>query len=247
MNENINKNYQYSIITILVLFLGLASFSVYNFFNNSVSSNQITVSGTFSKDINNQIATFTINTNGEDANKEKAETINSNKVNKVKEAIKQFNIDEKDITTQNYSSYRKIEYYTENGISKSRETNWVFNQSIRITIKDISKVNEIVKSLNATESEIVGPSYSLDIVDIDDKEVYVKAFEKAKEKAENLANSSGRKLGRVVNIVESSTSAGDFISVPMLTRQGGGGAGGPEIPAGSSKIQKTLIVIFELK
>jgi len=246
MNENINKNYQYSIITILVLFLGLTSFAVYNYFNNSVSSNQITVSGTFSKDINNQIATFTINTNGEDESKEKAESINSEKIKKVKEVLNQFSLDEKDITTQNYSSYRKIEYYTEGGVQKSRETTWIFNQSLRVTIRDVKIVNEIVRSLNSTESEIIGPSYSLDIVDIDDKEVYVKAFEKAKEKAENLANSSGRKLGRVVNIVESNSSTPDFYPVPMLSRQAGGG-GGPDIPAGSSKISKTLIVIFELK
>lgn len=245
MNENINKNYQYSIITILVLFLGLSSFAVYNYYNNSVSSNQITVSGTYSKDINNQIASFIININGEDESKEEAEQINSEKFNKIKEVLSPFGIDEKDITTQNYNSYRKIEYYTENNVQKSRETNWIFNQSVRITIRDVNSVNEIVKVLSTTEGEIVGPNYTLDMVDIDDKEVYVKAFEKAKEKAENLANSSGRKLGRVVNIVESASTP-DYTPYPMIARIGGGG-GGPDIPAGSSKVQKTLVVIFELK
>lgn len=246
MNENYNKNFQFSIITVSVLFLGLASFSVYNFFNNSVSSNQITVSGTFSKDVNNQIASFTLNTNGENASKEEAEKINSDKVNKIKEALKPFNIEEKDITTQNYSSYRKIEYYTEKGVQKSRETNWIFNQSIKVTIRNVGTVNEVVKALNTTESEIIGPNYTLDMVDVDDKEVYVKAFEKAKEKAENLANSSGRKLGRVVNIVESASTP-DYMPYPVLARQALTGAGGPDIPAGSTKVQKTLIVIFELK
>lgn len=246
MNENYNKNFQYSIITVAVLFLGLACYSTYYYFNNSVSSNQITVSGTHSKDFNNQIASFTLNTNGENENKEEAEKINSEKVNKIKEALKPFNLEEKDITTQNYSSYRKIEYYTENGVQKSRETNWIFNQSLRITIRDVNIVNDVVKALNTTESEIIGPNYTVDMIEVDDKEVYVKAFEKAKEKAENLANSSGRKLGRVVNIVESSTNS-DFMPYPVMVRQGGGGAGGPDIPAGSSKVQKTLIVIFELK
>lgn len=245
MNESYNRNYQFSIITVLVLFLGLSAYTVYNYFDNSVSNNQITVSGTFSKDINNQVASFTINTNGEDADKEKAEKINSDKINKVKEVLKTFNIDEKDIITQNYSSYRKIEYYTENGINKSRETNWIFNESTKITIRDVNIVNEVVKALNTTESEIIGPNYSVDMVDIDDKEVYTKAFEKAKEKAENLANTSGRKLGKVVNIVESASSP-DFAPYPIALRQGGGGAG-PDLSAGSTKVQKTLIVIFELK
>jgi len=246
MNENINKNYQYSVVTILVLFLGLAVYAVYNYFNNSVSSNQITVSGSFSKDINNQIATFIINTNGEDKEKEKAEKINSDKINKVKEVLSQFSIEDKDISTQNYSSYRKIEYFTEGGVQKSRETNWIFNQSIRITIRDINNISEIVKSLNSTESEIIGPNYSIDNINIDDKEVYIKAFEKAKEKAENLAVSSGRKLGRVVNIVETANTNLDFNPVPLMTRQAVGG-GGPDLPSGSTKIQKNLIVIFELK
>jgi len=246
MNENINRNYQFSIITILVLFLGLSSYAVYNYFNNSVSDNQITVSGTYSKDLSNQVATFIVNINGEDAIKEKAEKINSDKYNRIKEVLAPFNIDENDIKTQNYSSNRKIEYYTENNIQKSRETNWIFNQSIKININDAKKVNEIVKALNTTEAEILGPSYTIEAVNVDDKEIYSKAFENARQKAENLANSSGRKLGRAVTISESGSS-NDFIPVPMMLRQAGGGPSSPDLPAGSSKVQKTLVVVFELK
>ncbi len=245
MNENINKNYQYSIITILVLFLGLSTYAIYSYLSNSVSANQITVSGTFAKDINNQIANFTLNTNGESASKEEAEKINSDKVSKIREILLQFGIDEKDITTQNYSSYRKIEYYNENGIQKSRETNWIFNQSTAVKIRNIETVNELVRSLNTTEGEIVGPNYTLDMVDVDDKEVYTKAFEKAKEKAENLANSSGRKLGRVITIMETGSGIDNY-PVPVMLRQGGGG-GGPDLSSGTSKVQKTLMVVFELK
>lgn len=249
MNENYQKNYQYSIITILVLFLGITSYSVFNYFNRSSSTNQITVTGTHTAEIQNQIASFTINTTGEAPEKTDAERINAEKITKVKEALAPFNLDEKDIITDNYNSYRKTEFFMEGGIQKSKETDWVFTQSIRIIVRDLSTVEQIVSSINSTQSEIIGPNFTVEAKNIDETELYTKAFENAQKKASTLANTSGRTLGRVITISESPTIDYPIMPMAISTRAMVGdekAVPAPELPIGSSKVEKTLTVIFEL-
>ena len=245
MIESFDKNYKFTILTILILFFGLSVFTVYTHFSKTSSSNYLAVTGSFNKDVDNKIASFSINTNGEDADKQKAEQINSEKIAKVLEVIKQFGISEKDYTTQNYNSYRKIEYYTEGMVQKSRETNWIYNQTITLTLKDVTKVNQFVDAVNNINAEVVGPNYTIDKDNLDEATILNGAFEKAKQKAEVLATASGRKLGKVISINEVTSSTPEFLPIAVKAFQGGGAAS-PDLPAGSSKVEKSVHVLFEL-
>lgn len=247
MLENFDKNYKYSLILVLILFFGLSTYFVVNYFNKYSSNNQILVVGTFNQELDNRIATFTVNTKGESPDKEKAEQLNNEKVTKIIEILQNFGISEKDYTTQNYNSYRKIEYYMEGGVSKSRETDWVFNQAITINLKDISKMSDFVNALNQVNSEIIGPNYSVDTQNIDETVILNGAFEKAKKKAESLATTSGRKLGKVVTINEVSSSTPELRPFMEKTASIGAGGGLPVLPAGSSNVEKTVLVVFELE
>lgn len=245
MQESFDKNYKFTILTVFTLFFGLFVFAVYTYFNKSSSSNYITVIGSFNKDVDNKIASFTISTSGEDADKQKSEQINSEKIAKVLAVIKQFGINDKDYITQNYYSSRKIEYYTEDTVQKSREANWIFNQSIVVTIRDITKVSQFADAVNNINAEVVGPNFTIDKDNLDEAAILSEAFEKAKQKAEVLSNISGRKLGRVITIKEVTSSTPEFFPADSKLQSAGGGVIA-DLPAGSSKIEKSVQVIFEL-
>jgi uncharacterized protein YggE len=238
----------FKIITILLLsvFVSFFGLGVLNF--SSGFKNQITVVGTASKDISNQIAEFSVTFTSENADKANAENSNNEKVKKFLEEIRNFGISDSDVITEYLNVYQKQEerWIENEAQNKFVYTDWVFSQTIRVKIRDISKVNDFTNlaSRNAT-SNIYGPNFSVDTQNIDESEVYNLAFENAKKKAENIANQSGRTLGKAMYITESSVPSNPF---PIFARGLGGGAQtSAEVPSGSSSVTKTLNVVFELR
>jgi len=227
----------------LVSFIGLSTIT---YFNNS--KNLIHVSGTSNKDISNQIAEFTVTFTSQNPDKGKAESENNKKVNKFIDDVKKFPIEDKDVTTDNLNVYQNQDgYYDDKGVYKTRLGDWVYQQSIRIKIRDTKKVNDFVNlaGRNST-SNIYGPNFTVDTSSLNETEIYQAAFEDAKQKAEGIASKSGRKLGKPVSISESQLQISPIGVTARSGFQGGGGGGGAELPSGSTNVSKSLNVIFEL-
>jgi len=75
-----------------------------------------------------------------------------------------------------------------------------------------------------------------------EKTLYESAMTDARERAELIASSSGRKLGKVINVVEGGSN--NYSPVYKALSSGMGGA---ELSPGTSTISKTLTVTFEFK
>jgi len=241
---DIEKIYKISLIvlsTVLVTFIGM---SAVTYFSNS--ANIIYVSGTSTQDVNNQIAEFTVTFTTENKDKAKAESENNSKVTKFLTEVKNFNINEKDITTQTLNVYQIQDSYYEGGVYKNKLGNWVYSQAIVVKIREVDKVNEFVNLAGANaSSNIYGPNFAVDLEKLNEKIIYQSAFENAKQKAEGIAEKSGRKIGKVISISEASNSINPMPLIPTLRAQGGGGSSA-DIPSGSTNISKTLNVVFEL-
>jgi len=241
---DIEKIYKISLIVlapVLVIFIGISSIT---YFSNS--SNVIYVSGTSNQDVSNQIADFTVTFTTENKDKAKAETDNNSKVTKFLTEVKNFGVEEKDVTTQTLNVYQNQDSYYEGGVYKYKLGNWVYSQSISVKIREVNKVNDFVNLAGANaSSNIYGPNFSVDTSNLNDKEIYQSAFENAKLKAEGIAEKSGRKIGKAISISEATNSN---YPTPMMTslKLQGGGAGGADLPSGSTNISKTLNVVFEL-
>lgn len=238
------------IISVLTLIIFVAFFSLGVLKFASGYSNQITVLGVAKKDINNQIAEFTLTFNSEDKDKATAENRNNQKVKKLLADVKTFGIAESDITTDSLNVYQKQEDYydSKENRTKYKYTDWVFSQSIKIKIRDVAKVNDFTNLASRNEtSNIYGPNFSVDTQNIDESEVYNLAFENARKKAENIAEKSGRTLGKAMYITEGAANSNPY---PIFARsanfQGGGGASA-DLPVGTSEVSKTLNVVFELR
>jgi len=241
---DIEKIYKLSLIvlaTVLVSFIGVSSIT---YFSNS--SNVIFVSGTSNQDVSNQIADFSVTFTTENKDKAKAEVDNNSKVTKFLTEVKNFGVEEKDVTTQTLNVYQNQDSYYEGGVYKNKLGNWVYSQSISVKIRDISKVNDFVNLAGSNaSSNIYGPNFSVDAVNLDEKLIYQSAFENARLKAEGIAEKSGRKIGKAISISETTSSNYPIPMMSSLKVQGGVG-GGADLPSGSTNISKTLNVVFEL-
>ena len=241
---DIEKIYKLSLIvlaTVLVSFIGVSSIT---YFSNS--SNVIFVSGTSNQDVSNQIADFSVTFTTENKDKAKAEVDNNSKVTKFLTEVKNFGVEEKDVTTQTLNVYQNQDSYYEGGVYKNKLGNWVYSQAISVKIRDISKVNDFVNLAGSnSSSNIYGPNFSVDAVNLDEKLIYQSAFENARLKAEGIAEKSGRKIGKAISISETTSSNYPIPMMSSLKVQGGVG-GGADLPSGSTNISKTLNVVFEL-
>lgn len=205
-------------------------------------SKTITVQGMAKMQVTNQVAMFSAGVNSVKDNRDQAiEEVNS-KVQAMITALKAEGIPESDIKTQNLNIYQNEETYYEDGRQKTRLGQWRVGNTVEIKINDITKANMITSLLTeAGANNVWGPNYSLDDTEQQDNEMLQKAVEHAREKAQGLADSSGKKLGELLTISEGIGQS----SMPLFGREQGGG--GAALEPGSGTVQKFVTVTFELQ
>jgi uncharacterized protein YggE len=202
----------------------------------------VTVTGTAKSIQKNQIATFTAGVDAVNDKKDVAVTEVNTKVAALTKAVKDFGIKEQDIKTQNLSVYQNEETYYDNGVQKSRKGQWRVNNSIEITLRDVTKASQLTDLLtNSGATNTYGPNFQFDDTSQAEKDLYNLAMKDATDKAAILAKSAGRKLGKVVNVVEGSTQANVY---PMM--KAADGLGGAPVEVGSGTVSTSLTVVFEL-
>lgn len=198
----------------------------------------IVVTGESKTDQKNQVASFSAGVNVIKEKKDEAVDETNRKVSELIASIKNFGIAEGDIQTQGVNVYEQRDSGRQNGVSK-----WVVNNTIEITLRDVSKVNDLMDLLNKSgANNVYGPNFRIEDTADTEKGLYDSAMTDAREKAQLIANSSGRKLGKVINVVEG--SSGNYVPIYKTLSVGDGGA---ELEPGVSTISKTLTVTFEFK
>lgn len=207
----------------------------------------VTVVGEAKSIQKNQIASFNAGVDSVMTDKEKAIVEVNTKVNELIKAVKDFGIKEADIKTQNMSIYQEEESYTtENGAKRSRKGQWRVNNSIEIVLREVDKASELTTLLTKSgATNVYGPNFSFDDTSEAEKGLFEVAMKDAIKKADMLAKVSGRKIGKVVNIVEgSNSSSSPLFGAKMMDGMGGGGA---PVEVGSGTVSQSLTVVFELE
>ena len=124
--------------------------------------------------------------------------------------IKAAGIKEEDIKTTNYSIYPKYNYIRETG--EQQIIGYTVNNSVQVTIRDTSKVGEIIDLASESGLNITrGISFGLSNYDEYYREALKNAVENAKKKAETMAEAFGIELG----IPVSSTESGEYETSPV--------------------------------
>ena len=262
-----NKKTFYQALTVLalmsVVFVGAMTVSEikgYRFIGGGVeATNMISVSGESEVTASPDIAVISFSIREEAKKVADAQNKVDIKTKAALAAVRELGIADKDIKTENYSSYPKYEWqeatYSCMAINcpppqPGRQVliGYEVSQTVTVTVRNLDTTSAIVEALGtAGVTDMQGPNFSIDKED-DLKAVARKqAIEKARAKAEVLAGDLGVSLIRVVSFSEGEnypiyartmmSSGKADVSTPSL----------PEIPQGEQKITSRVTVTYEIR
>jgi uncharacterized protein YggE len=164
---------------------------------------------------------------------------NNDQAKAVSDALKELNVEEKDIQTTSFNIYPQQQY--EPGTGNVTGTIYMVDNVVYVTVRDLKRLGELLDVVVRSGANSIN-SINFDVVD---KETAMSkarelAIENARKQAEELAKASGVTLGDVQNISTSSVSS------PMAKENygmvGGGGMAVSSQPAPISAGQLVLTV-----
>lgn len=171
-----------------------------------------------------------------------AQKDNTEKMNKITQAMEDLGIAEADLKTVNYSIYPRYQYVR----GKSEIIGYEVSQTLQVKIRNLDKVGEILEKAAALgANQISSLTFTFDDPEKLKSEARQKAIADAKQKAEDLVKTLGVKLGRLANFSESIIGE----PMPIYAREGlgvGGGGAAPEIQPGQNEVQVNVNLVYEI-
>jgi uncharacterized protein YggE len=162
---------------------------------------------------------------------------NSAAIAKVVAALKAAGVADSDLTTEQVSLYPRT------SPDGTEVIGYTATSSVRAVIRDISKAGAIVDAATAAgANQIFGPTLTVSDTETLYRQALDEAFAQAGERAARLAKTAGASLGRVISITESPAG----VPVPLAGKAAAGEGGDVAISPGTTEIQGTLVVSYEL-
>lgn len=244
----LNKSFMLAailVVGVLIFFVGQMAYNFRVLENQNL--NQLSVSGEGKVYAKPDVALVSLGVTTTGQTTEEVIAKNTEKMNAAIKAVKDMGVEEKDIQTTNYN-LSPLYNWTE--AAGRVFQGYTLDQNISVKIRDFSKVGDILKSATSAGANMTGNL----VFTIDDPEQYksearAKAIEQAKEKAQKLADSSGIRLGKLINIYEN-------YYYPMYESAKGYGMGGgasdasvpaPTIESGQQEITISLNLVYQVK
>ena len=129
---------------------------------------------------------------------------------------------------------------------------YTITQSANVKVRDFNTIGDILSGATAQGANSVsGPNFTLDDPSTYEKTARDQAISRAKEKAQQIAESSGFTLGRLISVDENVTSGNDYYGA-----YGKGGpamdmaapaASSPQIDAGTQRVSVEARLRYEIK
>ncbi len=207
-------------------------------------SGAITVVGEAKSQEKSQIAVFSAGVNAFNDDKTVAVNEVNKKVEAIIDAVKEFGVTSEDIKTQSMNIYQNQDQYYEDGRQKYRPGQWNVGNTVEIKLRNVDRAASLAGVLTKSgATNVYGPNFTFDDTSEQATALLDAAYKNAQEKAAKVAQSTERKLGKVVSVTEAGAS-----QQPVFYRmEGGGGGGGGAVEPGSGTVSKSVTVTFELK
>ncbi len=173
---------------------------------------------------------------------------NTSKMNKAIKFVKDHEIDEKDIKTEQYNLTPRYQRYNcEDGPCPPPEiVGYTIKQTVKVKIRDFEKIGEILSGVVDNGANTVSRlSFTIDDPTEVENEAREEAISKAKEKAEAIAEAGGFKLGRLLSIQEG--RSGGYQPVYMESAKVASDAAVPSIEPGSEEVTVNVTLKYEIK
>lgn len=245
------------VLSILALFLLAETISIATNFGRSgvPATDTITVQGDGQATLAPDVARISFTVDNTSATVSEAQNATTKQANTVLEFVKKQGIDDKDVKTLSYSISPQYSYpnpCTYGAICPDyyrapKITGYQVSQTIQVTMRDLTKVGELLGGLGQLEVQNVnGPAFALDDSTAGYSAARADAIEKAKMQAKLLAKQLGVKLGKIVNFSESS---GGY-PYPMMYGLGGAvesKSATPDVPVGENTYNASVSITYEIR
>lgn len=206
---------------------------------------KITVRGQSSTLVANDAARLTLGVQATRPTAKVALQAASRQMQRVIGAVKASGVAPADIRTQTISVTRLV---TRLKGGRTRFRGYRSSQSIRVVVHDIERTGSIVqRAVGAGATRVSGPEFFVFNPALSYREALALAFDDAKAEAQALAERAGGRLGAVLSIEESTDVEPEpqALAAPAPAAGGGGGSA-PPVQAGESRLEATVVVVFEL-
>lgn len=223
--RNFYEQFKTPIVIIALFFVALFLYTTFAgpipFSINSVNTNKtdfFTADGTGEESAVPDSATVYLGISSQGTTVTEAQNKANELSDKIIKSVKDQGIAEKDIKTTNYSVNPNYgtggpEPLIFPGNGNQRITGYTVTQNFEVKVKPIDKVNSVVDAgTKAGANQVQGASFTFsdELLKTLEEKARKKAVNEAKQKAQSLANVAGIRLGRVVNVIESSSRPGIF-------------------------------------
>ena len=232
----------------------------YEFIGGGVAAtNTISVSGDGEVMASPDIANISFTITEDSAKVSDAQTKVSAKVKAALDAVRKSGVADKDIKTDNYSSYPKYEWQQSTTVTcmnsycppvqgKQVITGYEVSQTVNVTVRDLEAVNGLVAGLaTAGVTDMQGPNFAIDKQDALQAQARKQAIDKARAKAEVLANDLGVNLVRVVSFSEGNNYPIMYAMKSDAMAGSAPAAPTPELPQGQTKITSNVTITYEIR
>ncbi len=197
-----------SIIAIIV------GWAIYNGIQNEPSNNVINITGEGKVYAKPDVAIIDLSVINQNADPKVVQLENDKNMQKVVDFLKQEGVDEKDIKTISYNLQPEYDYnWCKNTITSTMEyygsctpklVDYILTQAVEVKIRDLNKVGEIIGGLTeAGANQISSINFVLDNDKNFKAEARKEAILDAQQKANEIAQTAGIKLGKIINVSES--------------------------------------------
>ncbi|MEK7558688.1 MAG: SIMPL domain-containing protein [Patescibacteria group bacterium] len=174
-----------------------------------------------------------------------AQDLTNTAIENILENLKSLGASDKDIKTTNYSVNPDYNFD-----GRQRISGYTVTQNIDLKLKDIKNTNKAVDAITSGGANLVGQiqfGFSDSAKAKLEEKARKEAVSNAKQKAQSLAKTAGIKLGKIINVQESSN---DFSQpIPFLAREKSDTSSPAipetEIPTGENNIKISITLTYE--
>jgi uncharacterized protein len=252
-NINLVKNLKIPFFTIIFIFLGLFLYTKiagplpFYIYSVQTSKNDLfTASGEGKAAGIPDIAIVSVGVTQKGLTVSQAQEKINQASKKITDAIRALGIEEKYIDTTNYSVNPEYDY-----ADGRRIAGYTATQDLQIKVKDVAKINKVVDTATAQGANVVGGvnfTFSDELKAKLENKARVMAVQNAKTKANSLAKTAGIKLGRLINVDESSyypVRAFDSVSMGAGAKMNAEPAAPSNITPGEGTVSITITLSYE--
>lgn len=233
-----------AIVAITLLALGLIKIFNISYpleITNKTTSGELSVVGEGKVDVVPDLATVQVGiVVANAATVDEAQNKINETNNKIVEAVEKLGVKKNDIKTSNYSINPNYSY--ENNINRINGYNG--NANLNIKVRKLDNLPRVIsEATKAGANQVYDTQYTVENPANYRELARQKAIENARLQAQKIASSLGIRLGKIVNVVESTPNQPP---VPYLMKaEGMGGGQAPDLQPGSQTITSTVNLYFE--